>query len=80
MKGEVLDSIAPVKVLLSGIIIHLKLKQKPFEIQPAATDGEIKVLWDTLLQINPSLNFSDKMNKSSLGNHPKIQRFMSHCC
>lgn len=80
LRGEVLDSVAPMKLLLSDIIVRLKLKQKPFEIQATATDGEIRALWDLLLGIDPTLEFGEKMRKSSLGTHPEIEKFISHCC
>ena len=78
--GEVIDSIAPVKILLASIIMRLKLKEKPFEVYPSASDGEIRALWNSLLAIDPSLSFDEKMVKASLESYPVIQRFIAHCC
>ena len=77
---EVLDCMSPVKLLLSDVIMRLKLKQKPFELYPAASEAEIKALWENLLNIDPTLTFGEKINKSTLESHPKIQEFITHCC
>ena len=55
--GEVLDSLSPVKILLSEIIVRLKLKQKPFEMYPAASDDEIRALWESLLEVDHTLSY-----------------------
>ena len=83
MIGEVLDSLSPVKILLSEIIVRLKLKQKPFEMYPAASDDEIRTLWESLLEIDHTLSYDEKITKASFksdSSYSEIKKFIAHCC
>ena len=44
--GAVLDSMSPVKIVLSDIIGSLKLKGKSFELFIAASQLEIEDVWN----------------------------------
>ena len=77
---EVLDSIAPVKILLSDIITRLQLKGKPFGVYAAASEEEIEEVWNALHQIDSSLKYGDTYRKASLKSHPSLCEFISHCC
>ena len=77
---DVLDSIAPVKVLLTDIIGRLQLKGKSFGIYHAASDKDIEDVWNSLHQIDASLKVTDKHPKASLKSHGALKEFMEHCC
>lgn len=57
------DSIEPIKILLTGIIHRLKLKDKPFSVFTAASEFEQKELWLELEKIDKSLQFNEKYRK-----------------
>ena len=75
------DSIEPVKILLTDMIMHrLKLKDKPFSVFSAASESNMKELWLELEQIDQSLLFNEKHRKKDLPNFPQLVQFLSHCC
>lgn len=74
------DSMEPVKILLSDIIHRLKLNGKYFQVFSAASELEIKEVWNTLHSIDSTLNHEDKHLKASLTSHPLLKDFLSHCC
>ena len=80
LASAVLDSMSPVKILLSDIISRLKLKGNSLETFPSASNSGIKDMWETLHSIDTTLRFEDKHQKSSLPSHPLFQEFLSHCC
>ena len=56
----VLDSMSPVKIVITDIICCLKLKDKYFEVYSAASTQAIEEIWDSLHSIYTSLKFRDK--------------------
>ena len=46
LREALLDSVAPVKALLSGLFLRLKLKDDPFSVFTAAYTAEIDCFWD----------------------------------
>ena len=79
LQEALLDSVAPVKTLLSTIT-RLKLKQKKFTVDTAALPNEMDSLWASLLSLDSEfqLQHSDKVSKRSLS--PALKEFMAHCC
>ena len=75
-----LDSIAPVKILLTDIIMRLELKGKNFQVFSAASAAEIDSLWSSLLAIDHEmrLRHDDKITAKDLS--PALADFMAHCC
>lgn len=75
-----LDSIAPVKILLTDIIMRLELKGKNFQVFSAASAAEIDSLWNSLLAIDHEmrLRHDDKITAKNLS--PALADFMAHCC
>lgn len=78
-KEAFLDSIAPVKALLSGVFQRLKLKDDPFQVFLAATDTKIEELWNNILTVESTLTRKDT-TKKSLSSKKKLQEFLEHCC
>ena len=78
--GSVVDSIAPVKILLSDVARRLELKQKKFKVFTAASAGELDAFWTALLAIDKEfrLNHSDKVSAKDLT--PLLNQFFTHCC
>ena len=75
-----LDSIVPVKIVLTNIAKRLELKGKKFSIFTAASTEELDDLWTTLLSIDqlfPNVR-SDKFSAKELSE--KIVKFIEHCC
>ena len=77
---EVLDSLAPVKILLSDIIMRLELKGRPFGNYSAASQEDIESVWNSLHAVDSSLKVSDKHPKASLKSHSAVEEFIKHCC
>ena len=59
-----LDSLEPVKALLSSVFQRLQLKYDPFQVFMAASDSEIEELQNNILSINGKTN----------------SEFIEHCC
>ena len=74
-----LDSLEPVKVLLSSIFQRLQLKEDPFQVFMAASDAEIEQLWNNILSIDNMLTQKDT-TKKALKAKKKITEFIEHCC
>ena len=63
LKNELIDSLqAPIN-LMEGIFERLLLKDEPFLTYKSATEEEIKSLWESLLEIEDSLNMDDRTKK-----------------
>lgn len=77
---ETLDSLSPVKVLLSEIMMRLKLKEKSFLVAENLKQEDLEEFFKALNQIDSSLQFQDKLRKDSLKSHPSVQQFLDHCC
>ena len=54
-----LDSLEPVKALLSYVFQRLRLKYDPFQVFMAASDSEIEELWNNILSIDGTLSQKD---------------------
>lgn len=50
-----LDSLEPVKALLSSVFQRLQLKDDPFKVFMAASDAEVEELWNNILSIEETL-------------------------
>ena len=80
LKESIIDSVAPVKALLSGIARRLELKGEKFVVDLPATEQKISEVWSSLQQIDSSFDLgpSDKIRRKVI---PKdLQTFMKHCC
>ena len=75
-----LDSIAPVKIVLTDIAKRLELKGKKFSVFTAASPEELDDLWTTLLSIDQEFPHarSDKFSAKELSE--KLVKFIEHCC
>ena len=77
---SVLDSMSPVKIVITDVIRRLSLKGKHFEVYSAASMQAIEEMWDSLHSVDTSLKFGDKFQKGSLSSHPSLKDFLDHCC
>jgi len=76
-----LDSVAPIKIVLSDIVQRLKLDEVKFKVFSSASEEEIKQMFSNLLdKVDTSLDYDAKFNKEYLQHHPAIVSFMQHCC
>ena len=80
LRDSLLDSVAPVKTLLSTITQRLQLKEKKFTVDTAAQLEAISNPWANLHLIDPEfdLQHTDKVSQKSLS--PLLKDFISHCC
>ena len=77
LREALLDSIEPVKALLSALFLGLKLKD-PFSVFTPATTAEIDCFWD-ILKVDHLLSKGDR-TKKVLQNRPDLLKFLKHCC
>lgn len=78
--SSVVDSIEPVKILLTDIARRLELKKKKVEVFVAATTDELDALWAALLAIDMEFNLrhSEKVTANDLTS--QLNSFFTHCC
>jgi hypothetical protein len=63
LKNELINSLqAPIN-LMENIFERLSLKDEPFLTYKSATEEEIKNLWESLLEVDDSLDMDDKTKK-----------------
>ena len=79
-KATTLDSIAPVKVLLTQLCNRLQLKEENFTPVAAAAEESIEELWDSVQEVEPSLVLGESLRKEHLPHKDKLKRLMEHCC
>ena len=79
LKEAVLDSVEPVKALISSLFMRLYLKDKGFRCFNAATTHETEGLFDYLHDIEPDLT-TNHTNKECLSKLNSLKQFMDHCC
>lgn len=78
--GVALDSLSPVKVLLSKLMMRLELKQQKFSLFIAATDEEMDDFWTTLVALDSEFDRGrqDKITAKDLGR--VLSEFNAHSC
>ena len=80
VKDGTLDSVSPVKVLMSCVFQRLELKGQKFQCFTAATEADIEEFWLSLKSVDASVTPEEKWVKALLPQHPKIKEFIEHCC
>ena len=77
---DILDSIEPVKVLLSKITERLQLKDKKFNVMQLASEELQNEVWSCLNRLDSEFNlsYSEKISLNCLT--PILKQFLSHCC
>lgn len=78
-REAVIDSISPVKALLSSIFVRLKYHDQIVLMFESASVNEIDEFWSNILAIDSSLK-QGKYTKQNIGEHTDIVGFISHCC
>jgi hypothetical protein len=63
LKNELIDSLQVPIDLMEGIFERLLLKDESFSTYTSATEEEIKSLWESLLEIEDSLDMDDRTKK-----------------
>ena len=76
----ILDSIAPVKILLTDIMHRLELHGNKFQTYCAASDESLKSLWSELIGVDQALDYGGCYRKASLEKYPGVVEFLKHCC
>ena len=77
IKDGTLDSIAPVKVLMSSVFHRLSLKEKKIE---SFADFEIEEFLSSIKSVDESVTADVKWVKAVLPEYLKIKAFIEHCC
>ena len=80
LREDILDSIEPVKVLLSKITERLQLKDKKFNVMQSASEELQNEVWSCLNRLDSefSLSYSEKISLNCLT--PILKQFLSLCC
>ena len=79
-KDELNNSLSPVKSCLHTLFCRLQLHNKNFEIYHSAADNELIDFWSTLLALDSTLLEGTTYRKDTINKHPKVIKFISHCC
>ncbi|CAB5188313.1 unnamed protein product [Rhizophagus irregularis] len=64
--------------LLNDVFEQLQLKDENFKIFEDASELDIDILWNSMLQLDPTLTKDDR-NWANIKNNP-ISNFFNHCC
>lgn len=80
VKVAIIDSIEPVKVLLSTVFQRLSLHDKKFKMFTAANDEKLRELWSELHTIDPTLEYGKVYRQASLKELAGLATFLQHCC
>ena len=80
VKDGNIDSVSPVKVLMSSVFQRFELKGQKFQCFSAATEADIEEFWLSLKSLDASITPEHKWIKAVLPQHPKIEQFIEHCC
>ena len=59
---------------------RLQLKDKKFQVIPAASDGDIEMMWSYAHSVDSTLSSSETLQKEALERKPQLEAFMDHCC
>jgi len=80
VKESLIDSMSPVKIMLTNVANRLEWKGNKFIVDTAATTDSLAELWETLKEIDPefSLSYTDKIQRKKLPS--LLQTFLKHCC
>ena len=73
LQGKVLDSIVPIKIMLSDIINRLQWNKYHLKCSPG-TVTQIRELWQTVKEIDSTLVFHKKDRKDTLKEFPHSKR------
>ena len=72
-----LDSLSPVKILLTDFFQRLELKSKPFAVMASAAQAEIDEFWTVVMSIDDSLgSANDQYTKKTLCRLPRLKAFI----
>lgn len=79
LRDAFVDSLQPMKALLSGIFSRLSLKKEPFHVLSSANDQSKDELFEALSAIDPNIKRADHL-ASVISQRPQLQAFMEHYC
>ena len=77
---DVMDSIAPAKIILSDITQRLELKGQQFTLGTSATDDDMIKLWKELQKIDPDFQLPHTHSLSAKSLTPRLVEVFQHCC
>lgn len=80
LREAVIDSLSPVKCLLSSIFIRLKLHDKFVSTFTSASLDEINTFWTSTLAIDASLEAHAKYTRRNIEELSDVLEFITHCC
>ena len=77
LKEVAMDSVASAKIRLAQVLGRLQLKGEKFQLFVPATQEEMDTCWSGIQCVDDTIT---PVTKASLTNHPRVQKFMDHCC
>ncbi|UZO11684.1 uncharacterized protein OCT59_003243 [Rhizophagus irregularis] len=78
LKEGLKQNLNPMITLLNDVFEQLQLKDENFKIFEDASELDIDILWNSMLQLDPTLTKDDR-NWANIKNNP-ISNFFNHCC
>ena len=78
--GAAIDTMVPVKLVLTDLSRRLELKEKKFAVFSAAADTELDELWTALPAIDAEFPLSRKDKVCAKDLSLSLSQFTSHCC
>ena len=80
IRSAVLDSIEPVKILLSTVFQRLELKGQKFTMFSPASEEDLIHMWSALTTVDSTLECGKVYRMGGLKDLPKLSKYLSHCC
>ena len=79
--GICLDSLSPVKILLTDLMKHLELNHNKFIVFAATPKQEMEEFLSVLIALDSmfTLNYCDKISAKNLSHHT-LSECIGHCC
>uniref|UniRef100_A0A1X7TYS5 Uncharacterized protein n=1 Tax=Amphimedon queenslandica TaxID=400682 RepID=A0A1X7TYS5_AMPQE len=77
---KVQDSLSTVIILLNDIFTRLKLHDKFIQSFFSATSAEISDFWSAIISIDATLSEDAVYRWETMKDHPKVLKFIDHCC
>ncbi|GET01947.1 uncharacterized protein LOC111130598 [Rhizophagus clarus] len=79
LEKELLQSMEPIRDLLSNLFTRQSFKDEFFKVFEPATKTEMENFWESVHLVDDSITIKDTSQKK-VANKPKLQEFMEHCC
>lgn len=77
---DVQDSLSPVKILLCTLFSRLKLHDEYLHTFVSVSANELSHFWSAIIALDATLTEQGIYRQETMGCHPQVLEFISHCC